>query len=306
MVTVTGRATVDGAALTATATLTVTAPAQPTNLPPLLGNSWENWAGDKTTLQSTGGQFEAARIFYADLTENPAADIATCKQQNVAPVVSFKPGAYTWKQIGDGAADAALTTLANRIKTALNGSRLYFSFHHEPSKQSLGKTTGEGGPATEYARAWTRILDVMRPITGTGVQYGPILNGWWFSDQARKFSDAEVSVWLPPALRARLDFIGADDYTESGGEKAVTRSRNRVAMLKRMGFAGYTVVGETNVPFQDPLAADFVAVFNYAKTEPLFAGGFVCLWNGTAGNYKPVQQTGLTGQAQAVVKTWRD
>lgn len=271
---------------------------------PLLGSSAATWSTDKPQFESTGGKLQASRLFFTSLTNDPTTGLKNVVAQGVSPVASFKPGNYTWAQIADGAADAAITTLAKRVKAAVAGRRTYLVLHHEPDKQSDPNTVGEGGTGADFGRMQARWSGLIKAVDPT-LQVGTIMNGWWFSSQARGFTPAQFQVWLPPSVCQTLDFIAADDYTDPGGEKAVTRTKNRVALLSAIGFHGYTGTGETNAPYQDPNPADFRAVFDYAKTEPRFHDGFVCLWNGPlVGNYKPVQETGLLDDFQDIVKNW--
>jgi hypothetical protein len=274
-------------------------PPPPTDGPtPLIGMSSPAnvWDARAAAVQATGGRLQARRIFGNSLTDVPST-VGDAIRDGMAPVLSFKPGSYTWGQIASGAADADLRATGAKLKAL--GGLMFVTIHHEPSKQSLGPTKGEGGTAAEFAAMQSHACDVLK-AAAPNIRYGVIANGWWWTAGKARFTDAQIEVWLPKALRQKLDFIAADDYSPDGGESGLVKTRNRVAWANRVGGVKATGIGETNAF----VAKDLTDIFAYAKTEPMFAGGFACVWNSTGDSYLPLDQTGLLDDFQAILKNW--
>lgn len=279
-------------------------------LPPLIGSSSrvEDWAARKAMLEATGGRLEARRVFNpGGLTDaGLVGKLQACVDEGLVPVVSFTTGSFTWAQIAAGSADAAITTAANRIKQVMAGRPIFVTVHHEPDQQNDAKTVGEGGDGADFGRMLARAADRIRAIYPQA-KVGPILNGWWFSAQARGFTDAQIDYWIPAAVRARFDFIAADHYAAlDESESSASRIRRQVAWMDRVGFVGPMGIGETN----GWTPADLTGAFGFAKTSERFRGGFVLLWNSTVPNatptdWKPVHETGLLDDFQAILRAWR-
>lgn len=279
-------------------------------MPPLIGSSSRvaDWEERKVMLEATGGHLEARRIFLGSITDTDTVGmLQACNNQNLVPVVSCAVGGtFTWAQIRAGNADGAITTLANRIKNTMGTRPIYVTINHEPDKQSDPKTVGEGGDGADFGPMLVRAANIVRGIYPQA-KVGPILNGWWFSAQARGFTDAQINYWMDASARAQFDFIAADHYAAlDESERAITRAQRHVAYLNRVGFAGSAGIGETN----GWTPADLNDMFNYAKTNPKFAGGFALLWNSTVPNaqpddWKPVHETGLLDDFQDILANWR-
>lgn len=270
-------------------------PPPPPLTEPLLGLSSDQsaWATDKALSEATGGHIQARRLFFQTVTD-PLTIVAN---EPTYPVISFKPAPYSWAQIASGAADSDIKKIAANLKAM--DKPLFMTIHHEPGKVALGPTKGESGTAAEFAAMQSHVCDLIK-AGAPKVAYGVIMNGWMWGNLNSHFTDAQMEVWLPKALRAKLDVIGADDYTEQGGETGIVKTKNRVAWAKRVGSVKALGIGETN----GYKASDLTDVFSFAKTEPLFAGSWACLWNGTTGTHVPIQQTGLVATWQSIVRSW--
>lgn len=243
--------------------------------------------------ESLGGKVEAERIFSSSMTV-PNTRIRDAIAAGRHPIVSFKPG--TWASVANGNSDSTLRNLATALQGF--GAPLTVVFHHEPDEQSTPVDQGEGGSASDFARMQSRIVDVMRPLAPS-VKFAVIMNGWWWTDQARRLTDAQIEVWLPRSLRDKLDVIAADDYSPQTGEPAVIKIRNRVAWAKRVGGVKGTGVGETNAF----TATNLRDTFAYCKSEPLIK--WACVWDSTGDAYKPLSETGLADDFAEIVRDWR-
>lgn len=243
--------------------------------------------------ESLGGKIEAERIFSSSLTV-PTQRIRDAIAAGRHPIVSFKPG--TWANVANGQSDSALRVLATALQDF--GAPLTVAFHHEPDQQSTPPDQGEGGSASDFARMQHRIIDVMKPLA-PNLRFSVIMNGWWWTDQNRKFTDAQIEVWLPRSLRDKLDVIAADDYSPQTGEAGVVKTRNRVAWAKRVGGVKATGVGETNAF----TATDLREQFAYCKSEPLIA--WACVWDSTGDSYLPLSETGLDDDFAEITRDWR-
>jgi hypothetical protein len=259
------------------------------------------WSTRSREVEATGGQLEARRLFCSPMNQDKTDELEVCIVEGTVPVISYKPGPYTWAQIISGNADSTLKTQANRIKESWGNGRVYIVVSHEPAKQADSpETKGEAGAAKDFTPMLLKVKSVMKPIL-PNAEFGPIMNGWMWSAQSRGFSDADFENWLPKAKIGELDFIAADDYNSEGSsEKAIDRIKRRTAWMDRVGYKGYTGVGETNgwVP------EDLNSVFNYAKTDPHFKGGFCLVWNSTGDAYRPLPETGLLDDFQKILVNW--
>lgn len=276
----------------------------PVGMPPLIGSSSKStdWNTRKAMLEATGGKLEARRLFSGSLSWSIGAEMNECISQNTVPVISFKPG--DWSNITAGGSVSSLKAIADKI-VAFNRP-CYLAFHHEPQQQSAGVFVGEGGTAQEFAAMQAYLSDYFKPKCPK-MKFGVIMNGWIFSGQARGHSDAELNVWLPPSTRSRLDFIAADHYAgKNESEASVDRFKRQVAWMKRVSFPGSASIGETN----GWIPSDLNDMFGYAKTEIQCKNGFILLWNSTVPNagpddWRPVHETGLLDEFQAILKNWR-
>lgn len=280
---------------TSTPTATPTTPAAAA---PLIGMSAPaaSWSARKNDVEATGGELQARRVFLQGFSSSLRL-VEEAHAEGLLPVVSFKPG--DWGNVAAGQSDAALRALATRL--AELGDPVVVALHHEPDEKSTPVDVGEGGTAAEFAAMQLRAEDILD--AAPNVQVWVIMNGWWWDGTRGALTDAQIAAWLPASLRAELDGVAADDYSPAtGGNPAVVKARNRVEWAKRMGDVKSIGVGETNAF----TAAELRDVFAYVKTEPLFRGGWVLVWNSTGGTYLPLAETGLLDDFQAILRSWPD
>lgn len=266
---------------------------------PLLGMSApaDLWDTRKAQVEATGGRLQARRIFFKSLTVNPTTMIRAARAEGLLPVVSYKLGSYSWGQVASGAADADLVTLANRIRSA-SPLPVVVILHHEPDAQSTPPDQGEGGTSAEFAGMYRRAVPILKAAGNVAVW--TCMNGWWWTNQPRKLTDAQINVWLPPDVRGMLDGISADFYTDQGEtETSVMKARNMVAWAKRVGVK---VLGGGEVNGFRP--TDLSYLTDYVQTEPLYRGGWALVWNSTHPTYKPLDETGLLDDFQEILRTW--
>lgn len=267
---------------------------------PLLGMSApaELWDTRKAQVEATGGRLQARRIFFKSLTVNPTTMIRAARAEGLLPVVSFKLGSHSWGQVAAGAADAELTTLAGRCRAA-SPERVVVILHHEPDQQSTPPDVGEGGTAADFAAMYRRAVPILKAAGNVAVW--TCMNGWWWTNQARKLTDAQINVWLPPDVRGMLDGISADFYTDQGEtETSVMKARNMAAWARRVGGVKVLGVGE----FNGFRPTDLTDLTDFVQTDPLYRGGWALVWNSTRTTYKPLDETGLLDDFQEILRTW--
>lgn len=262
---------------------------------PLLGMSApaDVWGQRKREVEAGGGKLQARRIFLGSLSAGLGL-VEAAHREGLLPVVSLKVG-NDWAGVAAGRHDAALKALADRL--AALGKPVVVALHHEPDQKSDAPNLGEGGTAQEFAAMQARATPILK--AAPNVKVAVIMNGWWW-DEKGGLTDEQIAVWLPPSLRSKLDIIAADDYSPKGGRPSIVKTRGRVEWAKRMGDVKATGVGEFN-GFVPSDLADLIA---YAKTEPLFRGGWLLVWNSTGDAYLPLTETGLLDDFQKLLADW--
>lgn len=268
MVTVTGRATVDGAALTATATLTVTGGRTPL----VLGmNSTDAWA---TRLAEVGPTGITARRWYATDTKNQRTSISNTVADGMIPVVSYKLGPLT------AAHTSYITAEANYL--AGLGVPVYAAINHEPYQDMT---------AAQYLASQRALAPIL--AAKANIRVGPILHGWLLDSAANRTSN--FIPWLATDLfdDGTYDFMGIDSYqTGSDASPGPVGPGDRIAPLKTVlaGIGHATtpiVIGEYNAWRADSLATTQVFLDDPQVT-------LACLWNNTGGVGKVLDGDRLT------------
>lgn len=166
-------------------------------------------------VREVGDGLQARRIFVGSFTGSLNLAATACSD-GMTPIVSFKTGNYSWAQVGSGAADADLRSLAAKLSALACPS--FVAVHHEPSND---------GAATDFTRMQARALPILGGALGGKVQVGVIGNGWWYNSNAQGLSDAELDQWVGPSVRAVSDFIAADTYQPSISAEGVASKINR-------------------------------------------------------------------------------
>jgi hypothetical protein len=189
----------------------------------------------------------------------------------MSPIMSFKTSPYTWAQVAAGNADAALRSLATKINALPCNS--FVAIHHEPAAGASTPTVGEGGSDADYARMQAHALPILGGAIGGKVKVGPIGNGWWFNTKGG-LSDAQLKVWVSPAVLAASDFVAADTYQGQATAETVASKITRMGAWARRttGVRGLGL-GEFNMQTSQGMTDATAAL----KKDPLFAFG--CVWN---------------------------
>lgn len=255
------------------------------------------WAAEKAKVEAGGGKLQARRIFLRSLTDSLSL-VQQALSEGQKPVVSFKVG-NDWGGVASGKYDSQLKALSDNL--AKLSKPIAVCLHHEPDTQSTPVDVGEGGSAQEFAGMYRRATPILKQAAN--VEVWPIMNGWWWTNAKAAFTDAQIAVWLPPDVRGLIDGVAADDYSPDGGEPGVVKTMNRVAWAKRMGDVKSLGIGETNAF----VAKDLQDSFALASSEPLFRGGFALVWNSDSTEgmaMKPLSETGLMDEFQAIVRNW--
>ncbi len=154
------------------------------------------------------------------------------------PWISFKPpstSAGGWNAITSGRYDADIRARARRY--AGHSGPVVVTFNHEPHNDSTGT------PA-EFAKAWTRVHDVMKSETSLkNVVSVPIIGDWVFNPVNKK---DEPEYYLTPAVLDRCHFLGVDLYQNASGQGFDIRVGRVLNFLNARGHSTKMVgVGET-------------------------------------------------------------
>jgi hypothetical protein len=235
----------------------------------LLGMSAPNGLWSQR-VSEVGAGLQARRIFLSSFTASLSLATTACNA-GMSPVLSFKTSPYTWAQVASGSADTALRSLATKINALPCNS--FVAIHHEPSSGASTPATGEGGTAADYARMQAHALPILGGAIGGKVKVGPIGNGWWFNTKGG-LTDAQLKVWVSPAVLAASDFVAADTYQGQSTAETVASKINRMGAWARRttGVRGLGL-GEFNMQTSQGMTDATTALRN----DPLFAFG--CIWN---------------------------
>jgi hypothetical protein len=215
-------------------------------------------------VKEVGSGLQARRIFLGSFTSSLTMPAKACRA-GMYPVISFKTGSYTWRQISQGKADAQLRSLAKRL--AALPCRVFVAVHHEPFN--------DGNP-----KAWAHMQAHALPLLGAhkGVKVGVIANGWWWSRAHHRLTKAQIAKWIPRSVINVSDVIAADTYQSSvTGEEASTKMKRMAHWARNVG--GVTALGVAE--FNSPTAIGITHAVRELAREPLFRFG--CVWNTSFG-----------------------
>jgi hypothetical protein len=226
-------------------------------------------------VSEVGSGLQARRLFFTGFDASLGKATEACNA-GLYPVMSFKTGGYTWAQVAAGAADADLRSLATRL--AALSCNVFVAIHHEPE--------GDGAAADWSAMA-VHALPILGGAIGGKVKVGVIGNGWWWSAEARGYTDAEIAAWITPGVIAVSDVVAGDTYQgDATGEEVATKITRMGAWARRVGGVRALGLGEFNTQTAQGLTNATAAL----AADPLFSWG--CLWNADG-----------TGSANATVLT---
>jgi len=185
------------------------------------------------TLRQTGpiGLYRSYYV-WGDATREDRAIVADHAASRL-PWISFKPPA-SWAAVASGAYDSDIRSRARRY--AGYAKPVIATFNHEPQ-------TDSGTPA-DFARAWTRIHDVMAKETGLrNVVSAPILGEWVFNPVNKR---DEPGDYLTPAVLDRCHFVGIDIYQNQSGQAYDVRLGRVLSWLNAQGRSQKMIgLGET-------------------------------------------------------------
>jgi hypothetical protein len=154
------------------------------------------------------------------------------------PWISFKPATSTrggWAAIAAGRHDSELRARARGYGGL--SRPVIVTYNHEPHNDSTGT------PA-EFAKATTRIYDVMKSETGLkNVVFTPIIGDWAFNPINKQVDPEE---FLTGPVLERIDMCGVDLYQNSSGQGYDVRLGRIFDFLDKRGHSQMPVgVGET-------------------------------------------------------------
>jgi hypothetical protein len=211
-------------------------------------------------VKEVGPGLKARRIFLTSFTAGLSLPTKACND-GMYPVISMKPGSYSWSQVAAGQADSQLRAMATKL--AALPCDVFVAVSHEPY--------GDGTPA-DWAKMQAHVLPILGP--DPGVKVGVIANGWFWSSTKKGLSDAEIAQYIPRSVIAVSDVIASDTYQSAAtGETAGVKMKNMGTWARRVGGVKALGVGEFNAP----TASGITDATNALAADPLFAWG--CLWN---------------------------
>lgn len=142
------------------------------------------------------------------------------------PILSFKVPGDDWIGAAAGRYDGQLSTIV-RALAAMPG-RSVVAIHHEP--------TGDGTPAA-YAAMQRHMLPII--AAPRNVDAAVVVNGFWWSEQQQRLTDAEIAEWLPADVLKVTEIVAADTYQggkpDNPGEDAGVKIRDLSAWARRVG-----------------------------------------------------------------------
>jgi hypothetical protein len=232
-------------------------------------------------VKEVGPGLESRRVFVPSLSGALGVAPQACKD-GMYPVISFGTGSYSWTQVANGAADAALRSLATKL--AALPCDVFATIAHEPDGD---------GTAAQWSAMQAHALPLLGP--DPGVKVGVIGNGWWWSSTSRGLSDAQLAAWIPRSVINVSDVIAGDTYQgKAGGEEPANKMANMAAWARRVGGVKGMGLGEFNAQS----AASLTAITTKLGSDSLWQWG--CLWNANGGG--GANSTVLTGDRLTAFK----
>jgi hypothetical protein len=219
--------------------------------------NWDQRVGE------VGSGLQARRLFFTGFDANIDLANEACAD-GTYPVMSFKTGSgYSWAQVAAGKADADLRALA--VKLDALSCDVFVAIHHEPEKD---------GSAADWSAMQVHALPILGGAIGGKVKVGVIGNGWWWSAEARGYTDAEIAAWVTPGVLQVSDVIAGDTYQgDAAAEEVAVKITRMGAWAHRVSGVRALGLGEFNTQTAQGITNAAAALGD----DPLFAWG--CLWN---------------------------
>jgi hypothetical protein len=196
-------------------------------------------AGDIGTALRSVGSVGLARTYYrwqdgSREDKNINADHAAGR----LPWISFKPPSTSpggWAAVASGKFDADLRARARRY--AAHSKPVIVTFNHEPHNDNTGSPS-------DFARAWSRVHDVMKSETGLkNIVSVPIMGDWEFNP---KNKGGDPAGFLNESVLSRCHFLGIDLYQNRSAEGYDVRLGRTINWLNARGHSDLMVgLGET-------------------------------------------------------------
>jgi hypothetical protein len=216
---------------------------------PAAGSAWPGHKPGKIYLGASGQNMDALlaktgpiglrRTYYTwsggtGETRNITKDHAA----NRLPWISFKPastGPGGWAAIASGKYDADIRARARRYATY--AKPVIVTFNHEPHNDNTGT------PA-DFAKAWSRIHDIMKSETSLkNIISVPIIGDWCYSPLNK---NGHPEGFITEAVLDRCAFLGVDLYQNKSGDGYAVRLGRILAWLDARGHSDKMVgLGET-------------------------------------------------------------
>lgn len=232
----------------------------------------EEWDTRLGEVQSSGKKLAGRRLFVSGFSAvSTYLDIAKAEaaagRQSVLSLSTDTDA--EWQKFANGTYDAGIAELIQKTKNAGIADKVYWVVKHEPFGD---------GTASTYAAMQKHLAPIFK---NAGIRFGPIVNGYGFSNKSQAMSDAEYAAWIPDDLLPLCYFVGADIYQggtfDAPGEMAGPRVKNFSAWadrhnVKRLLIGEFNGMDATAIKSAtDAIKADpryiFAAVFNSSRNN---------------------------------------
>jgi len=118
------------------------------------GALWGTSKFDRSWESQMGRRFDIAHFYHQWTSNFPTAEERSIAAEGRLLLLNWKMPS-PWSSVASGSQDAQIATTASRLKAL--GRKVFLSPHHEPEDQ-----VGSFGSASDYARAFRRIVDEFR------------------------------------------------------------------------------------------------------------------------------------------------
>jgi beta-mannanase len=125
------------------------------------GALWGTSKFDRSWEAQMGRKFDIAHFYHQWTSSFPTAEERSIAAEGRLLLLNWKMPS-PWSSVANGAHDGQIATTANRLEAL--GRKVFLAPHHEPEDQ-----VGSFGSASDYARAFRRVVDGFRSAGASNV-----------------------------------------------------------------------------------------------------------------------------------------